>query len=145
MPTSRFHRFLASRPRRGGSSRPALGRNFVVVRETWRITDDPAVVRPRETVLISGRSAAEAADFGRGLAGRFSRHGFHKATRRWWGSDGAYFHRFSVRTARRGLAALLPPAWPERHPPLQPKFSPRSALAALRAAVRPRALGGRPA
>ncbi len=68
MPVAQFHRFLAPPPRRGGSSRPALGRNFVVVRETWRITDDPSVTRPREAVLISGRSAAEAADIGRGVA-----------------------------------------------------------------------------
>lgn len=71
MPTRRFKRFLAPRPRQGGSSRPDPGRNFVVVRETWRITDDPATDRPRESVLIASRSAAEAADCG------FSRHGFH--------------------------------------------------------------------
>ncbi len=109
MPVAQFHRFLAPPPRRGGSSRPALGRNFVVVRETWRITDDPSVTRPREAVLISGRSAAEAADIGRGVAALYSRHGFHKATCRWWASDGDYFHRFSVRTARRWWAALLRP------------------------------------
>lgn len=46
-----------------------------------------------------------------GLGGRFARHGFHKATCRWWASDGAWFHRFSVRPARRGLVALLPLGW----------------------------------
>jgi hypothetical protein len=107
MPTTQFHRFLAPRPRRGGSSRAALGRNFVVVRETWRIIDDPAVVRPSEQVLSTGRSAAEAADVGRKFAICFSRHGFHKASRRWWATDGAHFHRYSVRPATRGWAALL--------------------------------------
>lgn len=109
MPVAQFHRFLAPPPRRGGSSRPALGRNFVVVRETWRITDDPSVTRPSEAVLITGRSAAEAADIGRGFAALYSSHGFHKATRRWWASDGDYFHRFSVRTAKRGWMTLLQP------------------------------------
>jgi hypothetical protein len=107
MSATQFHRFLAPRPRRGGSSRPALGRNFVVVRETWRVTDDPAKTRPKEEVLCTGRSAAEAADVGRAFAVGFSRHGFHKSTRRWWASDGTYFHRYSVRPARRGWSALL--------------------------------------
>lgn len=114
MPLTSSHRFLAPHPRRGGSSREALGRNFVVVRETWRITDDPATARPRQAVLVCGHSAAEAADLGRELAARFARHGFHKASRRWWASDGVEFHRFSVRPARRGLAVLLPLAWPSR-------------------------------
>lgn len=119
MPLSRFHKFLAPRPRRGGSSRAALGRNFVVVRETWRISEDPRTARPRQAVLVSGRSAAEAADLCRALVSGFARSGFHKATCRWWASDGVEFYRFSVRPARRGLAALLPLAW-RPGPPAKP-------------------------
>jgi hypothetical protein len=90
-----------------------LGRGHFVIRETWLLSDDPAVVAPRQAVVSSDRTAADAADFARQLASTYAKYGFHKPTRCWWGSDGELFHRFAVsgrrlrRLAPAGLALLV--------------------------------------
>jgi len=85
---------------------PALGRSFVVIRETWSLADDPRRVRPAVEVLVTRKTASEAADVARFAAEGFDEHGFHKPSGAWWGSDGERFHRFAAR-ARRPSAALL--------------------------------------
>ena len=76
-PVDRFLKRRAISSRKG-----ALGRVFGVVRETWTLSDDPAVTPPRTTVLVSRRTAAEAADAARDAAAAYRRHGsgaFHPA------------------------------------------------------------------
>lgn len=86
-----------------------LGRVFSVIKETWRLQDDPKTVKPAVQLLTAQRSASDAADFARDVASDLAQHGFHKASGAWWGSDGQEFHRFVI-TARRpagwGLAVL---------------------------------------
>ena len=111
-PVDRFLTRSAISSRKG-----ALGRVFGVVRETWTLSDDPGVTPPRTTVLVSRRTAAEAADMAREAAAAFRRHGFHKPSGAWWGADEALFHRFAIHTrghrrrvaflAVAGLAALV--------------------------------------
>lgn len=103
---SRNHdRFL--RQRTGASRQGALGRVFSVTRETWRLTDDPALVAPQTEVIASRRTAADAADLAREGAAVFRRHGFHKPSGCWWGADDVLFHRFVVRVGRpRATVAL---------------------------------------
>jgi hypothetical protein len=79
----------------------SLGRIFNVTRETWRLTDDPQVTRPRMELMAADRTASEAADFAREAAIEFPRHGFHKPSGAWWAADGEDFHRFVVHTGRR--------------------------------------------
>jgi hypothetical protein len=105
MKSRRFDRFLAPPPRRGTHAWADLGRDYVVVRETWRLADDPAAVPPQRLMMASGRTAAEAADLARELAANVARHGFHKPTGRWWASDGALFHQFSIKPRATGLWA----------------------------------------
>jgi hypothetical protein len=107
MPKS-VDRFLR---RRTGASRnaAALGRVFHVTRETWSLTDDPQVVPPTTDLLVSGRTAADAADLAREAARVFPSHGFHKPSGAWWGADDVLFHRFVVHAGKRrsGGAILL--------------------------------------
>lgn len=96
----RFDRFLRHFPVHGPA--PSLGRVFKVTQESWKLTDDPAKVRPRRQLLVSGHTASDAADFARFSAEAYSDHGFHKPSGAWWASDGVDFHRFAVHTGRRG-------------------------------------------
>jgi hypothetical protein len=99
-------RFLSSRTRtRSGAP---LGRIFSVVRQTWRVADDPRRTKPQETALATHRTAADAADLARDAAA-FGTHGFHKPSGAWWASEGQDFHRFMVAPdrARRGAPVLL--------------------------------------
>jgi hypothetical protein len=79
-------RFLNSRSRIEPYA--PLGRVFRVVKETWRLKDDPKTVRPKVEVLAAERSASDAADFARAAAGEQPQQGFHKASGAWWSSDG---------------------------------------------------------
>lgn len=100
-------RFLSSRTRtRSGAP---LGRIFSVVRQTWRVADDPRRTKPQETALATHRTAADAADLARDAAAAFGTHGFHKPSGAWWASEGQDFHRFMVAPdrARRGAPVLL--------------------------------------
>jgi hypothetical protein len=100
-----FDRFLNARQRH--ARKASLGRAYSVVRQTWRLTDDPQTEPPREEVIATRRSASEAADLARESAWTFRRNGFHKPSGAWWGADGEEFHRFQVRgRSRRGLGAL---------------------------------------
>jgi hypothetical protein len=84
------------------SRRASLGRVFNVTRESWRLADDPRIVRPQSLLLIGGHTASEAADLARSFAAAYPRHGFHKTSATWWGADDTYFHRFVVHAGRRG-------------------------------------------
>ena len=106
MPKS-VDRFLR---RRTGISRKAaaLGRVFDVTRETWRLTDDPQIEPPTTDLLVSRRSASDAADLARAAAGALPRHGFHKPSGAWWGADDMLFHRFVVHAGpRKSGGAIL--------------------------------------
>ncbi|MFC3069097.1 hypothetical protein [Phenylobacterium soli] len=96
----RFDRFLRHAPVH--SAGPTLGRVFNVTRESWKLTDDPKVIRPRRERVASGRTASDAADLARASAESFADHGFHKPSGAWWASDGTDFHRYVVHTGRRG-------------------------------------------
>lgn len=87
----------------------ALGRVYRVVRETWRLKDDPELISPEVEVIASRKSAADAADMAREAAARFKRRGFHKPSRAWWASDGKSLHRFRVEAPPRpkGLTVAL--------------------------------------
>ena len=87
----------------------ALGRVFNVTRETWALTSDPSLVAPMMELVISRRTASEAADLARAAARALPRHGFHKPSAAWWGADETHFHRFVVHVGRRrtGGAVLL--------------------------------------
>jgi hypothetical protein len=90
------------------SRKAALGRVVNVTRETWGLSDDPQAVAPRLLVLVTGRTASEAADLAREAAEAMPRHGFHKPSSSWWGADEGEFHRFVVHTGpRRKRAELL--------------------------------------
>jgi hypothetical protein len=91
---SSVNRFLSKTPAR--PRKAALGRVTRVKRETWRLADDPQVVRPRVAVLAARKTASEAADLARQAAKSFPRHGFHKPSGAWWGADETHFHRFAV-------------------------------------------------
>jgi hypothetical protein len=101
-PHDRFLRHSA-----GISKTAALGRVFNVSRETWRLTDDPKAVRPRTEVLVTRRTASDAADIAREAAEAYSRHGFHKPSGSWWAAEEALFHRFVVRAGRPGATTAL--------------------------------------
>lgn len=101
-------------PTRGRARGPVLrrelplGRVYGVVRQTWRLADDPRRTRAQEHWLMTECTAAEAADIARGAAGRLPRHGFHKRSGAWWGADDSQFHRFRVTRRRpRGLGGGL--------------------------------------
>jgi hypothetical protein len=85
----------------------ALGRVFNVTRQTWRLSDDPAKVRPAREPLTTGKTASEAADFARDVASAFPRHGFHRRSGSWWAVEGEWFHRFTVHTTPKRKAAIL--------------------------------------
>lgn len=97
----RFDRFLGPAPLRPQGA--SLGRVFGVTQETWRLADDPLAIRPKSDLLISGRTASDAADQARRAAARFAEHGFHKISGAWWGADDTHFHRFVVHAGRRRL------------------------------------------
>jgi hypothetical protein len=98
-------RFLSSRTRtRAGAP---LGRVFSVIRQTWRITDDPRKTKPEELALATNRTAADAADLARDAAAEYSTYGFHKPSGAWWAADGGFFHRFQVAPDRRGRPILV--------------------------------------
>lgn len=102
-----IQRFLRRRPTI--STHAPLGRVFNVLRETWRLEDDPKRVPPDAGFIATDRSAAEAADLARETAARFRRHGFDKGSGAWWAVEGDLIHRITVapRRARTvGLAAL---------------------------------------
>jgi hypothetical protein len=90
-----FDRFLNARHR--PSRKASLGRAFSVVRQSWRLTDDPQTVPPEVEVLATRRTASEAADLAREAAWSFKRYGFHKPSGAWWGADAENFHRFVIR------------------------------------------------
>jgi hypothetical protein len=106
--TTSLDRFLG--PNAAIETTQSLGRIFNLTRETWRLTDDPGVTRPRTELIAAARTASEAADLARDTATEFSRHGFHKPSGAWWAADGGEFHRFVVHTGRRGRGAALPVA-----------------------------------
>ena len=90
-----FERFLnARRPHARGAS---LGRAFTVVRQSWKLIDDPRTTAPEVEVLASRRTASEAADLAREAAWSYRRYGFHKPSGAWWGVEGENFHRFVIR------------------------------------------------
>lgn len=89
------------------SRQGALGRDFAVTDESWALTDDPAVTKPKRRVLATRKTASEAADFARTTAKAYKQSGFHKPSRAWWGADEGYFHRFVVHPDRRGGVALV--------------------------------------
>ena len=91
-------RFLKHRSRL--SRRAGLGRVFNVTRESWRSGDDPKTTRPQTVLLLSGRTASEAADLARARAEVLPQHGFDKPSGSWWGADGEQFHRFVVHPGR---------------------------------------------
>ena len=95
----RFDRFLRHAPLRAPGA--SLGRIFAITRETWRLTDDPMTTRPRTELLVSGRTASDAAELARIAAMRFPEHGFHKPSGAWWSADDTHFHRFVVHAGRR--------------------------------------------
>jgi hypothetical protein len=97
-------RFLNSRSKI--ESYGPLGRVFNVIRETWRLESDPRKTRPKLDVLTTRRSAADAADLARQAASGLDKHGFHKPSGAWWGSDGEHFHRFVVGVDRPGRTLL---------------------------------------
>lgn len=104
----RFDHFLRHAPLRAHAA--SLGRVFGVTQETWALSDDPKTTRPKRRLLVSGRTASEAADFARFTAASFSEHGFHKPSGAWWCADTSEFHRFVVhagRYRRRGKAVLI--------------------------------------
>jgi hypothetical protein len=86
---------------------PTLGRVFAVTRETWALSDDPRQVPPKSELLITWRTAADAADLARAAAEEFPEHGFHKPSASWWGSDGTHFHRFVVHPGLKRAQAVL--------------------------------------
>jgi hypothetical protein len=98
-------RFLNSRSRIEPYA--PLGRVFSVVRETWRLDCDPRSTPPRTELLVSQRSASDAADLARQAASGLPERGFHKPSGAWWGSDGESFHRFVVSGPRRRRPALI--------------------------------------
>ncbi|MCX7588525.1 hypothetical protein [Phenylobacterium sp. 58.2.17] len=112
-----IERFLRRRPTI--STHAPLGRVFNVLRETWRLDDDPKRTTPDSGFIATGRTAAEAADLAREWTGRYARHGFDKASGAWWAVEGAHIHRITVGPRRRrslglalglgaaGLAAVL--------------------------------------
>jgi hypothetical protein len=104
MPNS-HDRFLRHRTPISRSS--SLGRVFNVTRETWELTADPRLVRPQTQLVVSGRTASDAADIAREAAEAFARHGFHKPSGSWWGASESAFHRFVVHAGRRGSTAAL--------------------------------------
>ena len=97
-----FERFLNARYRQ--SRKASLGRAFTVIRQSWRLVDDPRETPPEEEVLATRRSASEAADLAREAAWGFKRYGFHKPSGAWWGADGETFHRFVVRPSSQATA-----------------------------------------
>jgi hypothetical protein len=93
-----YDRFLSSRTRTRAGAR--LGRVFCVIRQTWLTTDDPKRTKPKETALVTHRTASDAADLARDAATAFRTHGFHKPSGAWWASEGEHFHRFLVAPER---------------------------------------------
>jgi hypothetical protein len=114
-------RFLNARHRQ--SRKASLGRACTVLRESWRLTDDPRDVPPEVEVLSTRRTASEAADLARQAAWGFPRYGFHKPSGAWWGADGETIHRFVIRSGAgagaRALAAVTI-AGPRRPSPSRP-------------------------
>jgi hypothetical protein len=100
-----FERFLRHGPVLPKT--PTLGRAYAVTRETWRLTDDPKAVRPALEVLVTRKTASEAADLAREAAEAYEEHGFHKPSGAWWGSDGELFHRFAARPRPRHAGLIL--------------------------------------
>ena len=82
------------------SRRAGLGRVFNVTRESWRVGEDPKATPPQAVLLLSGRTASEAADLARVRAEALPRHGFDKPSGSWWGADEEQFHRFVVHPGR---------------------------------------------
>lgn len=97
-----FERFLNARHRQ--SRKASLGRAFTVIRQSWKLTDDPRETPPEEETVATRRTASEAADLAREAAWGFKRYGFHKPSGAWWGADGENFHRFMVRPSSQGAA-----------------------------------------
>ena len=98
-------RFLSSRTRtRAGAH---LGRVFSVIRQTWRITDDPRKTKPEELALATSRTAADAADLARDAAAAYATYGFPPPSGAWWAADDGLFHRFQVAPDRRGRPILV--------------------------------------
>ena len=104
-----FDRFLNARHR--FSRKASLGRAFAVLRQSWKLSDDPRETAPEVEVLATRRSASEAADLAREAAWGFKRYGFHKPSGAWWAADGETFHRFVVRSgsgaAQAGALAVV--------------------------------------
>jgi hypothetical protein len=103
-----IERFLRRRPTI--STHAPLGRVFNVLRETWRLDDDPKRTTPDSGFIATGRSASEAADLAREWTGRYAKHGFDKPSGAWWAVEGPHIHRITVAPRRRrslGLALGL--------------------------------------
>jgi hypothetical protein len=98
----RFRRRPETIPRKA-----TLGRVFNVTRETWKLADDPRGAQPWTELLVTGRTASEAADMAREAAKLYARHGFHKPSGSWWAADEAQFHRFVVHAGRRRATTAL--------------------------------------
>ena len=94
----------SKRPR----ARASLGRVFDVIRETWRLADDPLDAPHSREPIATLRSASEAADLARQAAEAFPRHGFHKPSSGWWAVEDGCLHRFRVRPrVRKSAVAAL--------------------------------------
>ncbi|THD78508.1 MAG: hypothetical protein E7812_10970 [Phenylobacterium sp.] len=76
--------------------------------ESWALSDDPAVKKPRREALATRRTASDAADLARNAAKAHPTHGFHKPSGAWWGADDGAFHRFVVHPDRHyGRTVLI--------------------------------------
>jgi len=96
-----FDRFLNARHR--VSRKASLGRAFSVVRQSWKLADDPRVTPPEVEVVATRRTASEAADIAREAAWSYARCGFHKPSGAWWGAEAETFHRFVVRPGSQAV------------------------------------------
>ena len=102
-PFDRFLRHSTVISKTGG-----LGRDFGVTRETWALSDDPAVKKPRREALATHRTASDAADLARNAAKANATHGFHQPSGAWWAADDRSFHRFVVHPDRHyGRTVLI--------------------------------------
>jgi MYXO-CTERM domain-containing protein len=96
-----FDRFLNARQR--FSRKASLGRAFSVLRQSWKLTDDPQVKPPKVEVIAARRTASDAADLAREAAWSYKRYGFHKPSGAWWGADADTFHRFVVQPGSQAV------------------------------------------
>lgn len=105
--SSSIARTKPSRRRVGSSGRLVLGRNHCVLRQTWPAAADPQTALPSESLLASDRTASDAADLAREVAGLFPQHGYEKVTRCWWAKDAENYHRFYVSEQKKKASPIM--------------------------------------